>query len=299
MKKALFAVMGDPIEHSLSPRIHQLFAKQVQIALDYVKLQVTPKNFSQAIAHFRRQGGQGLNITAPLKKMAYDYVNQYMPRAQQAGVVNTIVWQDDRNRVGDNTDGAGLITDLQQNLHVILKNKCILLIGAGGAASGVLPALLSCQPKKIIVANRTLDHALSLIETIIMRVKEVVDVEHKITASDFVQLALCKGCFDVVINTTPVSWQHQSLPLSKKIFVKNNETVAYDLAYGLADNGFLRWAQSCGVMRCYDGLGMLVEQAAAAFALWHGVLPQTQPVIHRLQRLYSLRTRKREKTLST
>ncbi len=251
----LYAVMGDPIEHSRSPKIHAAFAKQTQQDMSYEKIHVPLDQFKSAIKKFRTAGGMGLNITLPLKTAAFELCDKLTSRALQAGAVNTIIFHSNY-LLGDNTDGIGLVNDLKHK-DVTLKNKRILIIGASGAARGVIQPILDESPDVLHIANRTKRKADILYEQF-----------QNITASS---LSDCPENFDVVINATSTSLQNTVPEIKKTIFEKN--ACAYDMVYGDKQTSFQRWAIENGAKKTFDGFGMLVEQAAESFFLWRGVRP--------------------------
>lgn len=260
-----YGVMGNPITHSKSPRIHTLFAQQTHQNLVYTAIQVDLGGFAQAVGNFDASGGKGLNITVPFKQEAFALVDARSARAERAGAVNTIKFEKNQ-RYGDNTDGVGLVNDLMHNHQITLEGERILLMGAGGAARGVLAPLLECQPAQLVIANRTPDKAVEL-------------------AVAFADLGKVKGCgyheleeqqFDIVINATAASLQGELPPLPDTLLAEG--AVCYDMMYGKL-TPFMEWAKNHGATLVLDGLGMLVEQAAESFYLWRGVRPQTAPVI--------------------
>ena len=263
-----YAVMGNPIAHSKSPAIHTMFAAQTGQRMEYTAIQVDPGGFAQAVRQFVANGGKGLNITVPFKQEAWRLVDVRTPRAERAGAVNTIVVQRDNRLLGDNTDGIGLVRDLVQNHVVQLSNKAILLMGAGGAARGVLAPLLEQRPAQFMVANRTVDKALALAQEFGVRgcAYEGLGVES----------------FDLIINATAASL-HGELPALPDGVLQQGG-VCYDMMYGAQATPFMQWAQQHGAARVIDGLGMLVEQAAEAFSAWRGVMPDTAAVISALRR---------------
>lgn len=260
-----YGVMGNPITHSKSPQIHTLFAQQTHQHLAYSAIHVDLGGFAQAVGNFDASGGKGLNITVPFKQEAYALVDEHSARAERAGAVNTIKFEKNR-RYGDNTDGVGLVNDLTQNHRIEMRGKRILLMGAGGAARGVLAPLLECSPAQLVIANRTPDKAVEL-------------------AAAFADMGKVRGCgyhelddqrFDIVINATAASLQGELPPLPETLLADN--AVCYDMMYGKL-TPFMEWARAHGAAQVLDGLGMLVEQAAESFYLWRGVRPQTAPVI--------------------
>lgn len=260
------AVFGHPIHHSQSPFIHQQFGLQTKIALIYEARLAPLDGFSAELARFFAEGGRGANVTVPFKEQALTYCHTLTERAAKAGAVNTIKWDDNGNALGDNTDGIGLVLDLQR-LGWLSAGKRILLVGAGGAARGALLPLLekSCE---IVVANRTLSRAEQLAETFAFA--------GKISATQ--QPA---GQFDLIINATSsgLNGDVPNIPAS----VIAPHTACYDMFYDTTLTPFLRWASLQGCTQCSDGLGMLVGQAAQAFYLWHNVLPEVAPVLAALR----------------
>jgi shikimate dehydrogenase len=266
-----YAVMGNPIAHSLSPRIHYLFAQQTGQSLTYDALLVEHGGFPQAVTAFREAGGKGLNVTVPFKQEAYALSDEISSRARRAGAVNTISIDNAGMLFGDNTDGVGLVRDLTGNLKLTLTGKQILLIGAGGAARGVLEPLLAQRPLRLLIGNRTPERAKQL-------------------AASFADLGNVKGCgfealatysFDIVINATSAGLQGRVPNLPDSVI--GPHSWCYDMMYGAKPTAFVRHAQQCGAKHSFDGLGMLVEQAAESFLIWRGVLPDTQPVITALR----------------
>ncbi|OOZ41237.1 shikimate dehydrogenase [Solemya pervernicosa gill symbiont] len=266
-----YAVMGNPIAHSKSPRIHTLFAEQTEQALDYRAIRVDEGSFPQAVSEFRNEGGKGLNITVPFKLEAWQLATELSERARLANAVNTLLLRDDNTLLGDNTDGVGLLADLRDNYQIELKGARILVLGAGGAVRGVLAPLLSANPAAIVVANRTASRAIEL-------------------AEGFAQLGTISGCgfdqiderpFDLIINGTSASLQGDVPPIPASAIAK--EGWCYDMMYGAEPTAFIQWATEQGATHCADGLGMLVEQAAESFLLWRGVKPATQPIIELLR----------------
>jgi len=267
-----YAVFGHPVAHSRSPRIHQLFAHQFGHVIEYTAIDLEPGHFAEGVAAFREAGGRGANVTVPFKFDAFALAGHLSDRAQQAGAVNTLRFEPDGSIFGDNTDGTGLVHDLTRNLGVHLKDKKILLLGAGGAVRGVLGPLLRQHPAVVVIANRT-----------VARAKELVAAftpHGRVEASSFEAL---KGRhFDVVINGTAASLSGEVPPLPPNLFA--NHALAYDLMYGEKTRPFLDWAATHGAETLTDGLGMLVEQAAESYFLWHGVRPDTRAVVQTLQR---------------
>lgn len=265
-----YAVMGNPISHSKSPLIHTQFAEQTGQSIEYTAIHVDLGGFEQAVGNFRASGGKGLNITVPFKEEAWALATQLSDRAQLAGAVNTLKFTDNII-IGDNTDGLGLVTDLTTNHLCDLKAKRILLLGAGGAARGVLAPLLAQQPAVIVIANRTPDRAVSL--------AEIFSKHGDISGCGFPALQGQK--FDIVINATAASLHGEVPPLPDDVLSDN--AVCYDMMYGAEPTAFMQWASQHGAGKVMDGLGMLVEQAAESFYIWRGVRPETQPVIQAIR----------------
>jgi shikimate dehydrogenase len=270
-KRDRYAVMGNPVAHSKSPRIHALFAQQAGHKIEYTAIQVDAGGFPQAVDQFAAQGGKGLNVTVPFKQEAFHLADHLSDRASIAQAVNTLRFDSDGRVFGDNTDGAGLVHDLEKNLQVTIKDKRILILGAGGAARGVLQPLLHKHPALIVIANRTVAKAKELAGEF--------SQYGKIEASGFEGL---KGKhFDLVINGTAASLKGEIPPLPDNLFTTH--ALAYDMMYGEKSKPFLDWSALHGAERVTDGLGMLVEQAAESFLLWRGVRPETKSVIEKLR----------------
>ena len=260
-----YAVFGHPIAHSKSPQIHAAFARQTGQDMRYEAILAPLDGFDASVAAFIAAGGRGANVTVPFKEEAYRLADTLSPRAQRAGAVNTLVFADGRIE-GDNTDGAGLVADLVDNLHRPLAGQRVLLLGAGGAARGVIEPILGKAPATLVIANRTVARAQELAALF----------GGKIVACGF---GAVEGTFDLVINATSASLSGELPPLPAHVFT--HDTLAYDMMYG-RDTPFLAMARGLGAATA-DGLGMLVEQAAEAFFRWRGVRPDTAPVIASLR----------------
>ncbi len=267
-----YAVFGNPIAHSKSPQIHTLFAEQTKQAIQYTAELAEPGQFDSAVKSFINNGGKGLNVTVPFKEDAWRYATKLSDRAQRAGAVNTLKVELDGSLSGDTTDGTGLVCDLVTNHHIQIKNKDVLIIGAGGAVRGVIEALLAEQPASLLIANRTKQKATQL-------------------ADIFSDLGTINGCgldeinerdFDIVINGTSASLKGDLPPLPNSIFKKNS--CSYDMMYAAQSTPFMQWSKENGASRVFDGLGMLVEQAAEAFFIWRGVKPKTASVIQTIRK---------------
>ena len=266
-----YAVFGHPICHSLSPRIHTLFAEQTGQILNYTRQDVQPEQFGVALAAFFAQGGKGLNCTVPLKELAYTAAIEKSPRAIRARAVNTLAVRSDGQLYGDNTDGAGLVRDLTGHFALSLQDRRILLIGAGGASRGILLPLLEEKPYSLTLTNRTLSRA------------EQLAAEF----DDFSQMDVCpldalKGkTFDLIINATAASLTGELPDLPEHLVAEGG--CCYDLAYADRPTAFVDWGIQAGAALSVDGLGMLVEQAAESFALWRGIRPETASIIARMK----------------
>lgn len=262
-----FAVMGHPVAHSKSPWIHARFAEQFGLHMDYTAIDVMPGTFTQAARTFQKMGGRGLNITVPYKLEAWELVDQRSARAELAGAVNTIRFEEDGSLYGDNSDGQGLLNDLLGNLGAAIARQRLLLLGAGGAVRGVLGPLLGQQPAECVLANRTIARA----EDLAQLFAGLGDIE----PCGFAELAGRR--FDVVINGTAASLADEVPPLPEELFRPG--ALAYDMMYADRPTAFMQWARQHGAERVCDGLGMLVEQAAESFFVWWDKRPDTGPVI--------------------
>jgi shikimate dehydrogenase len=266
-----YGVIGHPVAHSWSPFIHGMFARQTGEHLVYRLHDVTAEHFRNYVLEFFSRGGSGLNVTVPHKVAAAELANELTPRAERAGAVNTLMLKRDNRLLGDNTDGAGLVHDLRDNLSLELGNRRVLIAGAGGATRGVVAPLLMLRPAELVVANRTAERAEAF-------------------AASFLDLGTVRGCgfeelgeqpYDLVINATSASLSGEVPAIPANVL--RPETVCYDMAYGRTETAFLKWAREHGCTRAFQGWGMLVEQAAESFHLWRGVRPQTAPVLAALR----------------
>jgi shikimate dehydrogenase len=272
----LYAVFGNPIAHSKSPAIHAAFAAVTGEPLVYEARLAAVDGFARAISDFVAAGGKGANVTVPFKEEAFRLCTRLSERAARAGAVNTLAFKG-AEIFGDNTDGAGLVRDITGNLGCALNGKRILLLGAGGAARGVMAPLLAEQPASLFLANRSADKATALIAHFADLAQQPVNVA--VDAGNFAKIA--GKSFDVVINATSASLSGEALPLPPAIFAAGS--LAYDMMYGKGDTPFMALARQQGATQCADGLGMLVEQAAEAFFVWRGVRPQTASVLATLR----------------
>lgn len=266
-----YAVIGHPIAHSRSPQIHALFAQQTGQHISYGALDIAPPELAARLREFFDAGGRGLNVTVPHKQAVVALVGALSARARTAGAANTILRDAGGALLADNTDGVGLVRDLTHNLAIAVRGKRLLLLGAGGAARGVLAPLLQLAPCELVIANRSPERALAL-------------------AQQFATLGAVRGCgleqidgpcFDLIINATAASLASALPPLPPGVL--GAATICYDLGYADSHTRFTSWAREHGAAQAHMGLGMLVEQAAESFHLWRGVRPDTAPVLAALR----------------
>ena len=264
-----YGVAGHPVGHSLSPFIHGMFARETGQRISYRLYDVPPAEFHERVRAFFAQGGRGLNITLPHKITAVEVAHELTPRAAYAAAVNTLAARPD-GILGDNTDGAGLVRDLCDNLGVAITRRRVLVIGAGGATRGILGPLLGLAPEVLVIANRTPQRAQAL-------------------AAAFTELGVVRGVgfaeldqpFDLIVNATSASLAGELPPFPPTVI--GPQTVCYDLAYGRSATAFVEWAMRQVCMRALQGWGMLVEQAAESFRLWRGIRPDTALVLAALK----------------
>jgi shikimate dehydrogenase len=271
-----YCVVGNPVAHSRSPWIHARFARQTGEPVQYERLLAPLDGFVVALRAFRAGGGRGCNVTVPFKFEAAALATATTDRARLAGACNTLRFDPDGAVFGDNTDGAGLVNDIQRNAGVDLAGRDVLLVGGGGAAAGVLGPLLEARPRRVVVANRTVSRALTLLEN-----------HAALAAASGVDLAVCgldtvPAGFHVVLNATAASLSGGGVPVPGSALAPG--ALAYDMMYGPPAQGFLQWAHEHGASG-RDGLGMLVEQAAESFLVWRGVRPDTDGVLAELRAL--------------
>ncbi|MBY0453636.1 MAG: shikimate dehydrogenase [Burkholderiaceae bacterium] len=271
----LYCVMGNPVEHSRSPWIHARFAELTGQALVYERRWVALDGFTQALREFASAGGRGCNITVPFKLQAAQAASRCSERVQLAGAANTLIFTAD-GITADNTDGLGLVADLTRNAGLTLAGRDVLVVGAGGAAAGALGPLLQAGPRRVVVANRTLARAQALVQAHapIAALQKTELLAQSTQALD--------ADFDLVINASASSLAGDAVPVPASVLRPGS--LAYDMMYGPAAQGFLEWAGQHGA-QARDGLGMLVEQAAEAFALWRGVRPPGAQVLAELRSL--------------
>ncbi|MBQ0731030.1 MAG: shikimate dehydrogenase [Oleispira antarctica] len=265
----LYAVMGNPINHSKSPQIHSAFAEQTGQDLIYSAILVPLEKFKEEANSFFRNG-LGLNVTVPFKEDAWQYADTYSSRALRAGAVNTLIKKEDGSIHADNTDGIGMVRDITINHDCAIEGKRVLVLGAGGAVRGILEPVLEEKPLEVVVANRTVSKAQAL----------AIDFSDigKIVGCGFDQI---EGPFDLIINGTSASLSGELPPIPTSVI--HAETTCYDMMYGAEPTVFNQWAESLNAAATLDGLGMLVEQAAESFNAWRGVRPESAPVISRIR----------------
>jgi shikimate dehydrogenase len=274
-----FAVFGQPIAHSLSPRIHTAFAAQFDIDIDYRAIESSRADFARTLDVFAHHGGRGANVTLPLKEDAPALCIALSERAQRTGSVNTLIRVGDAWR-GDSTDGAGLLRDLRERQSFDPHGHRILLLGAGGAARAAAFAFVDARARELVIANRTVARAQSL--------SAAIDDTARVRACGLNELD-AETDFDLIVNATAAGHGDAALDLPRNLLAPT--TLCYDLSYAEAARAFLDWARSADVVRCSDGLGMLVEQAAESFAVWHGQRPDTAPVHAELRARFAAQTK--------
>lgn len=269
---ARYAVFGHPIDHSLSPQIHRAFAEQTGIALDFEPIDAPPATFAAQLRAFRDGGGRGASVTLPLKPSAFELCANVSDEAARAGVVNTLEALPNSRWRGHNTDGSGLVADLGERYRIDLRERDVLLLGAGGAAQGIVFSLLDAGIGNLTIANRSPERADALADRIgqpgRVHVRYWADLGHS-------------GSYTFVVDATAAGVAGTALDLPFNLLAPR--ALCYALSYGKAATGFLAWARAAGAAQALDGLGMLVEQAAGAFAIWHGVRPDTAPVFSLLR----------------
>ncbi len=263
-----YGVVGNPIKHSKSPEIHQLFAKQVEHDILYHRIPATDENFTSVLEEFFKKGGKGLNITLPFKEKAFRFADSCTDNAQSCHSVNTLTFSEDGRAHGDNTDGIGLINDLKNN-DILLENKEVLILGAGGATRGIVPVLFKNAVGSITLYNRTAEKA-ELLQEEFMPFGEI----QSLSSDDLT------GGFGLVINATSASLDGVIPDIPDNVA---SNAVCYDLAYSYGETSFLNWAKKNGSAKNLQGLGMLVEQAAESFYIWRGVRPRTSEVVNKLR----------------
>ncbi|MDG2539686.1 shikimate dehydrogenase [Dyella jiangningensis] len=275
MSAGQFAVFGHPISHSLSPQIHQAFAHQFGLELEYRTIDASPAEFEAAVRRFFADGGLGANVTLPHKAAAFALADERSEAASRAGSANVLTPRVGGRLAAHNTDGDGMVRDITERHQVDLRGHTALLLGAGGAAHGVAWSLLDAGVETLTIVNRTPESADALADAIGDPARA-----HTRYWEDLADL----GAFDLIVNATSAGVLGRSLDLPFAIV--GNRALCYDLSYGKAATDFLAWARTAGARYAFDGLGMLVETAADAFELWHGKRPDTDPVYRELRQRY-------------
>ncbi len=274
--KKVFAVFGNPIQQSLSPQIHQHFAAQHKLDIAYEKILSDEQDFSNDVSQFFESGGIGCNVTAPFKELAFAMCTELTDHAKRAQAVNTLYKNDTGALCGHNTDGAGLLQDLTANHNLSLKNKHIIVLGAGGATRGILQPLIDQAPNRITLINRTVEKAHALADEF----SDVFSIEA--VGADNISTDIPPA--DLLINGTSASLDGK-LPIANDSPIINSNTVSYDLSYASEPTRFLQWSKERGCKQHYDGRGMLVEQAALAFTTWNAVSVSTDSLIRNFEAL--------------
>jgi shikimate dehydrogenase len=270
-----YAVIGTPVYHSLSPIIHLLFAEYTEQILDYMPIEVKPEEFERRVRQLAGDGFKGMNITVPLKLMAWQLADERDEHAELAGAINTFKFDVDRKRIfGYNTDGIGLLRDLTQNHKIAVEGQRILILGAGGAVQGILGPLLAAKSENITIANRTVEKA----EALAQRFGKIGNVR----ACGYDTLGNEK--FDMIINASSSGLKNELPPLPNSILIDGG--ITYDLVYNSEPTAFVLWGRRHGASIALDGLGMLVEQAAESYRIWRGIMPETGAVIEQLKTEY-------------
>ncbi|MBS0556256.1 MAG: shikimate dehydrogenase [Proteobacteria bacterium] len=272
MSASNFAVFGHPVAHSLSPRIHAAFARQLGIAMQYTAIDATPEAFVARLDEFNAAGGKGANITLPHKHSVLAQCAEISDFARRAGAVNTLTRRLDNHWRGDNTDGAGLVRDISKRLGMDLRERRGLLLGAGGAGHAVAFALLDAGVAQLTIVNRTPARAIAL--------ADAIGEPDRVHTRDWNDLGRF-GNFDLIVNATAAGHSRESLHLPFSLIAPR--ALCYDLSYGLAASAFVNWARAARIGYAQDGLGMLIEQAAESFAIWHGKRPNTDSVYAELR----------------
>lgn len=269
-----YGVIGHPISHSKSPVIHAQFARQTGQDLTYEAIDIAPADLTASLDKLTHEGFKGLNVTVPHKNAVVELMDELSERARLATAVNTITVQDDKRLIGDNTDGIGLVRDLTHNLRFEVEDADILILGAGGAARGIVPSLFEAGPRGILIANRTVERALELVD------------DYGDCGANLGRIGACRfdelggRVFDLIINATSAGLAGEVPPFPASIV--SPDVTCYDLSYAMKPTPFLAWALEAGATRAHQGWGMLVEQAAASFRVWRGVRPDTQAVLANL-----------------
>jgi shikimate dehydrogenase len=268
--KEQYGVLGDPISHSQSPAIHNLFASQLHQTINYKAFHIIQNELKKFIIEYKKKGGKGLNVTLPHKTAVMEYLDEISPRAAKAGAVNTLIF-DENKIIGDNTDGIGLINDLENNFHRNIKNKNILIIGAGGASRGIISPLMEKEPSSLTIANRTASKANQLVS----RFQQYLNID-----ACGIDALKPDQPYDIIINATSAAITSTSIDFPYFIIAKN--TICYDLSYGSSPTQFMLWAMENGAECAIQGWGMLIEQAAESYLIWRKIRPDTSAILKQL-----------------
>ena len=268
--KEQYGVLGDPISHSQSPAIHNLFASQLHQTINYKAFHVIQDELKKFIAEYKKRGGKGLNVTLPHKTAVMEYIDEISPRAAKAGAVNTLIF-DENKIIGDNTDGIGLINDLENNFHHNIKNKNILIIGAGGASRGIISPLMEKEPSSLTITNRTASKANRLVS----RFQQYLNID-----ACGIDALKPNQPYDIIINATSAAITSTSIDFPCFIIAKN--TICYDLSYESSPTQFMLWAMKNGAECAIQGWGMLIEQAAESYLIWKKIRPDTSAILKQL-----------------
>lgn len=267
-----YAIIGNPVDHSLSPIIFQVFRKQTRRTFHYLKIKAPFNDFAHVLKEFQKEGGKGANITLPFKHEAYKLSNKHSREAKEAQAGSALQFLDDGAIYSVNYDGLGLVQDLTYNHNITLAQKSILILGAGGATQGILGSLINTAPAQIVIANRTVSKARKLASYFHLR-GELLGIGY----DDLKPIP-----YDIIIHATSIGYEGKFLPLPSTII--GPQTFCYDLSYGKIALPFLQWAKHQSANKCFDGLGMLVEHNAALFYLWFGIYPDTLPILKKINR---------------
>ena len=268
--KKQYGVIGDPISHTQSPAIHKFFAAQLKQDINYKAFHITQHELKNFIHEFQDKGGEGLNITLPHKTAVMEYVDEINPRAERAGAINTLIFN--KNKIiGDNTDGIGLINDLEKNFHQKIKNKNVLILGAGGASHGIISPLLERSPSSLTVANRNSSKAINLVSQF---------QQHPLLNGIGINELDATQTFDIIINATSIGITSKTIDFPS--FIISKHSVCYDLSYQMDPTPFMKWCMENNAQCAIQGWGMLIEQASESYYLWRQIKPDTSSLLQQL-----------------
>jgi len=268
--KKQYGVIGDPISHTQSPAIHKFFAVQLKQEINYKAFHTTQNEIKNFIHEFQDKGGEGLNITLPHKTAVMEYVDEINPRAERAGAINTLIFN--KNKIiGDNTDGIGLINDLEKNFHQKIKNKNVLILGAGGASHGIISPLLERSPSSLTVANRNSSRAIKLVSQF---------QQHPLLNGIGINELDATQTLDIIINATSIGITSKTIDFPS--FIISKHSVCYDLSYQMDPTPFMKWCMENNAQCAIQGWGMLIEQASESYYLWRKIKPDTSSLLQQL-----------------